>query len=223
MASVDPTAILEGDVTLGDGVTVGPFSYLKGPLVVGANTRIFPYVTVGTEGEHRTRKPQGTIHIGADVIVREHTVVHRGTGDRETTIGDGCFILSHSYVAHDVVLEKGVTLSPGARLGGHTRVLEGANVGMGAMIHQFSTVGAYAMIGMGAVVTRDVPPFCLVTGNPARYRRFNTYAIDAAGLPRDGVRIDNGVLSASDPRMQACLDAFQANVRRKVLPLPQRP
>jgi UDP-N-acetylglucosamine acyltransferase len=223
MTNVHPTAILDGDVTLGDGASVGPFCYLKGPIVVGANTQIHPHVVIGTEGEHRTRKPQGTIFIGANVILREHSVVHRGTGDRDTTLGDGCFILSHSYIAHDVVLEAGVTLSPGARLGGHTRVLEGANVGMGAVVHQFSTVGAYAMIGMGAVVTRDVPPFCLVTGNPARNRRFNTYAIDAAGFPRDGVRIENGVLVASDPRMQACLDSFSANVRRKLLPLDQRP
>ncbi|HXU72737.1 MAG TPA: UDP-N-acetylglucosamine acyltransferase [Polyangia bacterium] len=219
MATVHPSAILEGDVELADDVTVGPFCYLRGPLVVGPRTRIWPHVVIGTEGEHKTRTPAGVIRIGADTIVRELVVIQRGTGDRDTTIGDGCFVMDHCHIAHDVLVGDGVTMSPNVTLGGHTHVLRGATVGIGAMTHQFSTVGAYAMLGMGAVVTRDVPPFCLVAGNPARFARLNTHAFAAAGIGEADVRVEAGALVAADARVQALLDEFAAHSRRDRLAL----
>ncbi len=218
-AVIHPSAVVEGEVVLGEDASVGPFAYLRGPLVVGARTRIYPHVVIGTEGEHKSRGPAGVIRIGSDVLLRELSVVQRGTGDRDTEIGDGCFIMEHCHVAHDVLIEPGATLSPNVTLGGHTHVLRDATIGIGAMTHQFSTVGAYAMVGMGAVVTRDVPPFCLVAGNPARFRRFNSHAFGAAGFDAAMLRVEGGVLITSDPRMQACLDAFGAHTRRPPLPL----
>jgi UDP-N-acetylglucosamine acyltransferase len=218
-AVIHPSAIVEGEVILGDDTTVGPFAYLRGPIVVGARTRIYPHVVIGTEGEHKSRQPAGVIRIGNDVIVRELSVLQRGTGDRDTELGDRCFIMEHCHIAHDVLVEEDATLSPNVTLGGHTHVLRGATIGIGAMTHQFSTIGAYAMIGMGAVVTRDVPPFCLVAGNPARFRRFNRHALDAAGFDAAQLRLEGGTLVTSDARMQACLDAFVAHTRRPLLPL----
>jgi UDP-N-acetylglucosamine acyltransferase len=218
-ANVHPTAVIEGDVVLGSGTSVGAFSYLRGPLVVGDDTRIYPHVIIGTEGEHKSRASTGVIRIGSGVVVRELVVIQRGTGDAETAIGDGSFIMDHCHVAHDVTIAAGVTLSPNVVLGGHSHVLDGATLGIGAVTHQFSTIGAYAMIGMGAVVTRDVPPFCLAAGNPARFRRLNTHAIEAGGFVAAELRIVDGELRAAGPRLQACLDEFARHVRRKVLPL----
>jgi UDP-N-acetylglucosamine acyltransferase len=219
MATVHPSAVLEGDIELADDVTVGPFCYLQGPLVVGPRTRIWPHVVIGTEGEHKSRGPAGTIRIGADVMVRELVVIQRGTGERDTEIQDGCFVMDHCHIAHDVLVDRNVTLSPNVTLGGHSHVLHGATIGIGAMTHQFSTVGAYAMIGMGAVVTRDVPPFCLVAGNPARFFRLNTHAFAAAGLREGDLVITDGKLVAADARVQALLDDFVAHSRRPRLAL----
>jgi UDP-N-acetylglucosamine acyltransferase len=218
-ATIHPTAVIEGDVVLGEGASVGPFAYLRGPIVVGARTRIYPHVVIGTEGEHKSRGPLGAIRIGDDVVIRELSVVQRGTGDHETEIGNGCYLMDHCHVAHDVLVESEVTMSPNVVLGGHTHVLRGATIGIGAMTHQFSTIGAYAMIGMGAVVTRDVPPFCTVVGNPARFSRLNTHAIDAAGFASAGLRVVEGALTTADARAQACLDAFATHARRPLVTL----
>ncbi len=173
--SIHPTAILEGDITLGEQVEIGAFCYLRGPLVIGNHTKISPYCSIGTEAEHKTRPTVGTVRIGAHTVLRDGCVVHRGTGHRDTTIGDDCYIMNKCYIAHDSVIGNNVTMSAHVAMGGHTTIQEGANLGIGAILHQFSTVGAWAMVGMGAVIAKDVPPFALVLGNPMRFQRFNHY------------------------------------------------
>jgi UDP-N-acetylglucosamine acyltransferase len=172
-ARVHETAILEGVVILSPDVEIGAFCYIQGPVSIGARTKISPHVVIGTDGEHRKLGPQGKIVIGADVIIREFVAIQRGTGDRDTSIGDRCMLMDHVHVAHDVTLAEDVTVSPNVVFGGHTRVHRGATIGIAAVTHQHSTIGAYAMVGMGSVVTKDVPPFALVCGNPARYVREN--------------------------------------------------
>lgn len=219
MSQIHPTAVLEGEITLGPGSTIGAFCYLRGPIEIGANTHVSQHCAIGTDGEHKTKGSKGVVRIGANTIIRETVVITRGTGDRDTQIGDGCYIMGHGHICHDVVLEDGVTMAPGVVLAGHVHVHRGANLGVGAKAHQFSTVGAYAMIGMGAVITRDVAPFCLVTGAPARFRRFNTHAFAAAGIAAGDLQIVDGELRSEHPAAKGLIASFLADSRRKRLPL----
>lgn len=219
MSQIHPTVVIKGDVKIGPGSVVEAFCYLRGPIVIGANTRIYPHCVIGTEAEHKSRPSVGVIKIGDNTTIRELTVIQRGTGDRDTEIQNDCYIMDHCHVAHDVVIEDGATLSPNVVLGGHTRVHRGATVGIAAITHQFSTIGAYTMIGMGSIVTKDVPPFGLVSGNPARFRRFNTHAFAAAGLVEGDLRIEAGVIVSDHPNAQKLIEHFKADCRRAVLPL----
>lgn len=221
---IHPTAVIEGAVDMADDVTIGALCYLRGPITIGPGTRIYPHVIIGCEGEHREREATGIIRIGAGVVLRELVVVQRGTGDRDTTIGDRCYVMDHCHIAHDVVLAEDVTLSPNVVLGGHTRVHRGATIGIGAMTHQRSTIGAFAMVGMGAVVTKDIPPFVTVVGNPARFHGLNTRGMDSAGVPRSDIYIDV-VVRGDIPRLvgiDGALDhlaRFAEDARRGRLPL----
>jgi UDP-N-acetylglucosamine acyltransferase len=219
MSNVHPTVIIEGDVTIGEGAVIEPFCYLRGPLVIGAGTRIYPHCVIGTGPEHKSRPEAGMIRIGAGATIRELTVIQRGTGDRDTEIGDGCFLMDHVHIGHDSVLGPEVTIAPNVVLAGHTRIHRGATIGMSVTFHQFSTIGAYAMVGMGSIVTRDVPPFALVSGNPARFRRFNTHAFKAAGLADGALRIEDGALVTDHAGARAHLEAFRADARRKAMAL----
>ncbi len=176
---IHPTAIIECSALPWD-IEVGAYCVLVGEIEFGARVKISPHVVIGTDGEHRTALPIGSVRIGDDVVIREFSIVHRGTGDRETSIGARSLIMHNGHVAHDVEIGPDVTLSPNVTLGGHTRVHRGATIGIGAMTHQHTTIGAYSMIGMGSVVTKDVPPFLTVAGNPAKYLRANLHGMERA-------------------------------------------
>ncbi|RJT20983.1 acetyltransferase [Buttiauxella izardii] len=79
----------------------------------------------------------------------------------------------HSYIAHDCVIGDYVTFAPGVRCNGSVTIEDHAYIGAGAVIKQGTAnrpvvIGAGAVVGMGAVVTKSVPPGITVMGNPAK-------------------------------------------------------
>ena len=83
--------------------------------------------------------------------------------------------MKHSHVGHDAFINSGVTISCGAKIGGHAEICEGANIGLNATIHQRLMVPEYCMIGMGAVVTKKTQmiPQQKYAGNPAKWLGVN--------------------------------------------------
>jgi UDP-N-acetylglucosamine acyltransferase len=189
IGGIHPTALVAPNVRLGKNVRVGPYCVLS-DCDVGDNTHIGPHVVIGGEAEHsrerwelRPRDFRGRIVIGSHVILREFTAVSRPVND-VTRIGDHAYVMGHSYVAHDCVVEDEVVLSNGTRLGGFTRVMRGSNLGMGVAVRQFGTVGPYAMIAANAPVVKDVPP--LAKYIPHKPMVLNVYAVHKWQLPLDG-------------------------------------
>jgi UDP-N-acetylglucosamine acyltransferase len=187
---IHPTAVVGDGVVLGDGNLVGPYSVILGPCRIGDGNWIGPHVSIGAPAEWRGGPHPAAwdgelagegVEIGDGNRLREFVTVHQGT-KRATRIDDECYLLVRSHVGHDVLLDNGVTLSCSAQLGGHTEVGAHANIGMGAVIHQHSRIGPGAMVGMGASVRREVAPFSIAVGNPAR-----EVGVNEVGLGRCGV------------------------------------
>lgn len=188
---IHPTAIIGAGVELGDHNVVGPYTVIVGPARIGDNNWIGPSVSIGTPAEYRGGPhPVGWegeldgvgVVIGNDNIIREFVTVNQGTHE-PTTFGDGCYVLARSHVGHDCVLHDSVTLADAVQLGGHTHVWSWANIGMGAVVHQRTQVGPGAMIGMGSAVRKDVPPFTVMVGNPARVSGVNKLGLSRQGCP----------------------------------------
>lgn len=207
--AIHRTAIIAPDVEIGDGTIVGPYAVLLAPCSVGRDCWIGPHVVLGTTAEHiesmtvadvpadastalddRARERIDEIvwfgaH-GAGVIigdhstVREQSTVHQGT-EQPTSLGDDVFVMNKSHVGHDARIGDRVRIAPIAMIGGHAWIGADANIGMASSIHQHRAIGTGAMIGMHATVVKDVGPFQLVKGNPAR-----AAGVNAIGMARMG-------------------------------------
>ncbi|MCW2759155.1 MAG: acyl-ACP--UDP-N-acetylglucosamine O-acyltransferase [Nocardioidaceae bacterium] len=189
MNQIHPTALVGPYVEMGTGNTVGPFVVLSGHVRLGDDNWLGTGVVVGVPPEVRGHphpadpgEPTGGgVVIGSRNTFREHAQVHGGWRG-VTTVGDDAFVMNQVYVAHDNTLGDEVTLASGVRLAGHVSVQHGANLGMGVVVHQRRVVGAGTMVGMGAVVTRDVPPFAKAFGSPARVRGVNVHRLSRLSL-----------------------------------------
>ena len=111
------------------------------------------------------RDSYGGVKIGDNVFIGANTIVARGTID-DTQIMDGCKIDTLCHIAHNVIIEENSVLITNSLLYGSTRLKPNAYVASG-MVRNQCTVGENAMLGMGAVAVKDVPPDQTVVGNPA--------------------------------------------------------
>jgi UDP-2-acetamido-3-amino-2,3-dideoxy-glucuronate N-acetyltransferase len=161
-----------------DGVTIHPTAEVSDGAEIGPGTRIWSHVQVR----------EGAV-IGSECILGKGAYV-----DLNVRIGDRCKLQNSVFVFHGFNLEDGVFLGPGAMLlnDKHPRAINpdgslksdadwtvseavvryGAAIGGGAVILPGVTIGRFAMVGSGAVVTRDVPNQAIVFGNPAQLKGF---------------------------------------------------
>jgi len=174
-----------GPVIIGDMTTVGSHSVVSGPIEIGCRNTVQSHCVLGSHPESRGASVNGNITIGDDNIFCDRSVITHGTLTLGTSVGDRNYFLTGSHVSHDCRIADDVTMAHNTVLGGHVTVHKGATFGIGTTVHQHSTIGAYSMLGMGSVVTRDVPPFALVAGNPASFRRWNTHQFGKFNMESD--------------------------------------
>jgi UDP-N-acetylglucosamine acyltransferase len=115
-------------------------------------------------------------------VIREHVTLHRATrADGWTEVGADCYLMVGCHVAHDCRLGDRVIMANAVLLAGHVQIGDGAFVGGGAVVHQFTRVGEGAMVGGAARVSRDLPPFSMVT------ERDEVVGLNVVGLRRRGL------------------------------------
>lgn len=182
---IGPGCILEGAVTLGPGTRLVSYVVLKGPLTLGRNNVIYPFVCIGTEPQDRKFDPgndgAGTL-IGDDNVFRESVTIHRATGAKPTTIGNRNYFMANSHVAHDCLLGSHITLANGSLLAGHVLLQDSVTMSGNCLVHQFCRIGRLAMFSGGRAIAQDVPPFCMV------YNNRSVSGLNLVGLRRANLR-----------------------------------
>ena len=181
---IHPSAVIDDDVELGEENFIGPFCILTGYLTVGDNNRFEAYCSVGTRAEHKDYwHREGRTVIGDNNIFREHITINAAAIDL-TRIDNNVIMLRGSHVAHDCIIEDGVTLSCDAIMLGHVHVMKHSNCGSGCQIHQHQVVGSYSMIGMGCIIPKkaELAPGQVWVGNPAKRIKTNMYALEKSNV-----------------------------------------
>ena len=148
---VHPTAIIDSDVHIGDGTRIWHFSHVLAGSAIGERCVIGQNVMIGPDAR-----------VGNGCKIQNNVSVYQGV-----TLEDDVFCGPSAVFTNVLVprafIDRRSEIRP-------TRVRLGASIGANATILCGSTIGTYAMIAAGAVVTKDVPSFALVVGCPARFR-----------------------------------------------------
>jgi UDP-N-acetylglucosamine acyltransferase len=185
MAAIDPTARLAPGAVIGQDVTIGPYCvigpdvvigdgcrlvahvHLTGHTTIGARTVIYPFASLGTPPQSvKYRGGSTRLTVGADCDIREGVTLNIGTEDDRghTEVGDRCFLMVGSHVAHDCHVGSDVIFANNVVLGGHVSVGDFVVFGGNAAVRQFVRIGEGAMIVGLSGVRADVIPFGMVQG-----------------------------------------------------------
>ena len=182
--TVGPYAVVGRHVRIAAGCRIGAHAVIDGWTTLGAGTRVFSFASVGSIPQDlKYRGEPSTLELGAANIVREFVSINPGTaaGGMATRTGKGCLFMVNAHVGHDCRLGDHVIVSPGAALGGHVTVEDHAIIGGLVGVHQFVRIGESALCAAGAMVSMDVPPYCVAAGDRARL-----HGLNAVGLRRRG-------------------------------------
>ena len=200
MPNIHPTAVVENGAVIAESVEIGPHCYVGPKITIGSGTRLISHVVITGRtslGEKNTiwpfsvlgADPQDLKFQGEDVKLiigdhnefREHVTLHMGTlnGGGITYIGSDNLIMVGAHVAHDCRIADHCVISNSVQLGGHIQIEDHVTIGGATAVHHFVSIGQFAFVGGMARITKDVPPFMKVEGNPAR-----VFAPNAIGMER---------------------------------------
>ncbi|PWB66353.1 MAG: acyl-[acyl-carrier-protein]--UDP-N-acetylglucosamine O-acyltransferase [Deltaproteobacteria bacterium] len=202
---IHPSAIIDPEAQLGEGVDVGPFSVI-GPKVtigdrcsvsshvqiashvrMGKENRVFSFASIGAPPQDLKFKGENTwVEIGDGNTIREYVTVNRGTahGGGVTRLGSQTLLMAYSHIAHDCQVGDRVVVANAATLAGHVEIGAGAIIGGLVGIHQFVRIGEFAMVGALSGVPQDVPPYVTaVVARPAKGP--SLYGLNLIGLKRN--------------------------------------
>jgi UDP-N-acetylglucosamine acyltransferase len=182
-------AVVGEQVKVGPGTVIGHHAVIEGWTEIGARNQIFPGAAIGLEPQDlKYDGAPSLVKIGDDNLIREYVTINRATGAGEATIlGNGNLLMAYVHVGHNCLIEDRVIISNSTALAGHIRIESRATISGVLGIHQFVHIGRLAMVGGMSRINRDVPPYMLVEGNPARVR-----ALNKVGLQRSGLATEDG-------------------------------
>jgi UDP-N-acetylglucosamine acyltransferase len=148
---------------------IHPTAIIGDNVILGDNNYIGAYCIIGDPAEHKKYwgQEKGKVIIGNNNIVTGLVTIDAGT-EVPTIIEDGCFIMKHAHIGHDCRIMNNVTISCGAKIGGHSIIGEGSNIGLNAVLHQFSIIKKGCMIGASAFFKGESEPEMKYAGVPAR-------------------------------------------------------
>ena len=199
---IDPRAIIDPGAKIAAGVTVGPYSIIgpeveiaegceigshvviKGPTRIGRENRFYQFASIGEVPQDKKYRGEDTVlEIGDRNVVREFVTMHRGTvqGGGLTRLGNDNLIMANVHIAHDCIVGNNTIFANNASLAGHVIVHDHVILGGYSLVHQFCAIGAHSFSAAASLITKDVPPFVLVSGHMAK-----PYGLNVEGMRRRG-------------------------------------
>ena len=167
-ARIGPYSIVGPHVKIGENVEIQSHVNISGNTIIGNDTKIFAFASIGTDPQDLKYKGEQTkLEIGSNNTIREHVTINTGTdgGGGITKIGNNNLIMIGAHIAHDCIVGNNVVIANSAAIAGHAKISDDVIIGGNCGIQQFTRIGKMAMIGGMSGVSRDVIPYGVSFGN----------------------------------------------------------
>jgi UDP-N-acetylglucosamine acyltransferase len=220
-AEIGPYVIVGANVKIGKGTKVGPHTVIDGHTTIGEDCNIFAGASIGLAPQDLGYKGEPTkVQIGNRVTIREYVTIHRATKDGVTTIGDDCFFMNYTHVAHDCKVGNGVIMANGSMLGGHVQVGDQAILAGVCVIHQHCRVGRMLLMSGLSATRQDLPPFAMVDGRPSTVRGVNAIGLKRKQIPpanRKAIKEAYRIIYRTDANITEALE----QIEKEIEPFPE--
>jgi len=202
---VGPWTVVGPHVEIGDHCRIESHAVIKGPTKIGCHTHIYSFNSIGEDCQDKKYAGETTwLEIGEHNVIREGCTLHRGTvqGNGKTVIGSHNLLMNYVHVAHDCILGDHLILAGYSGIAGHVEIGDWAILGGYTSVHQFCKIGSHSFSAQNTVLNKDVAPYVLVSGFPAR-----ACGVNSEGLKRRGF---------SDSSINTLKKAYKVLFRQKL-------
>lgn len=197
--SIGAFAVIEAHTKIGSGCVIGPHAVVHSYTHLGVGNVLHAHAVLGGLPQDINFAPDTVtwLHVGERNVFREGFTAHRATKPEQSTrIGNQCYFMNNSHVAHDCDVGNKTIFANNVAIGGHVQIGDHVFMGGGSVVHQFCRVGSFAMVRGLAGLSMDAMPFMIIGGAPGRHYKLNT-----VGLRRNGITGERYAVLASAVRL----------------------
>ena len=194
---ISPLAYVDPEAKLGKNVTVLPFAYIEKNVEIGDDCVIMSYASIlqgtkmgkgnkihqnavlGAEPQdfHYTGEESSLI-IGDNNDIRENVVISRATfGGNATKIGNGNYLMDKVHLCHDVQINNNCVVGIGTTIAGECTLDDCVILSGNVTLHQYCHIGSWTLVQSGCRISKDVPPYVIMSGNPVAYHGVNAVVL----------------------------------------------
>ena len=176
--TVLPFAYIEKNVEIGDDVIMSYASILQGTKM-GKGNKVHQNAVLGAEPQdfHYTGEESSLI-IGDNNDIRENVVISRATfAGNATKIGNGNYLMDKVHLCHDVQISNNCVVGIGTTIAGECMLDDCAILSGNVTLHQYCHIGSWTLVQSGCRISKDVPPYVIMSGNPVAYHGVNAVVL----------------------------------------------
>lgn len=202
-AQIHPSSTIGKNVEIGPDTVIGPNVVIEDNVKIGAGNYFYPnvYIGTGTDIGSKNEFHMGAVighvpqdlafkkgiktytRIGDENVFREYMTVHRGTKEESATvIGNNNYFMANVHIAHNCELGNRIIMVNLASLSGYCVVEDQVFISGMVGFHQFSRIGRLSILSALSAVNKDIPPFTLCGGRPARAQGINVVGLRRANI-----------------------------------------
>lgn len=188
---VGPFAVIHDHVEIGADTTIGPHCVVHDYVRMGAGNRVHAHAVIGDLPQDVSFDPsvETWVDIGDANTLREGVIIHRATTPGEATrLGSNGYMMAYTHLGHDCNVGDKVIITINTVVGGHVEIGDNAVIGGTVAVHQFCRIGRFAMVAGFIAVRKDVLPYTMIAGDPARHYRLNSVGLRRSGIKGDRYR-----------------------------------